>query len=205
MGPTADSMLPVAVNMFHSFMTDDLAALEIHRKEFYHKVDLGSVSIGRGRPLLHRRQQFSACLRPLSHVLVRNTGLTQDLRRTANGLQLHVDLVSSRWSMITVQRLTHSQVIAHASGNYVSSTRWVPQGSHAVEVVSSGCFRSRSSLSMSTDAIHNPSGYKGLAVIQRSWTLEGNLVLHALGSLKITVSLCVTEARYEEAQYTHDL
>ena len=48
----------------------------------------------------------------LSHVLVRNTGLVQDLRRTANGLQLHLDLVSSRWSMNTVQRLPCSQVIS---------------------------------------------------------------------------------------------
>ena len=91
---------------------------------------------------------------------------TQDLRRTANSLQLHLDLVSSRKSMITVRTHTYSQVIVHASGNYVSSTRWVPQGSHAVEVVSSGCFWSRTSLSISTDAIHNPSGYKGLPVNQ---------------------------------------
>ena len=108
--------------------------------------------------------------------------LLQDLRRTANGLQLHLDPVSGRWSMLTVRRLTYSQVIVHASGNCVPSTRWVPQGSHAVEVVSSGCFRSRTSLSISTDAIHNPSGYKGLAVNQWSWTLEWKFGAVRIGS-----------------------
>ena len=42
-----------------------------------------------------------------------------------------------------------------------------------MKVVSSGCFRSRTSLSISTDANYNPSGYKGLAVNQWSWTGVG--------------------------------
>ena len=74
---------------------------------------------------------------------------------------------------------------------------------HAVEVVSSGCFRSRTSLSVSTDAIHNPSGYKGLAVIPVVMDAGNGIwcCTHVGSRIDFGFPVCATEARYEEAHY----
>merc|ERR1719322_774122 len=78
---------------------------------------------------------------------------------------------------VTVSGLTATSAV---DGYYTISE--VPQGSHTMEVASSGYITSSASLWMYADTSYNPSLYQELAVNQWRWTLEWNSLPYDLDS-----------------------
>jgi len=90
---------------------------------------------------------------------------------TVSGTVTNQSRVPVHGATVTISGLTATSAV---DGYYIIPE--VPQGTHAVEVVSSGYIQSSAPLSISTDTSHNPSLYKELAVNQWRWTLEWNSV-----------------------------
>eukprot|EP00450_Noctiluca_scintillans_P001620 CAMPEP_0194485878 /NCGR_PEP_ID=MMETSP0253-20130528/6727_1 /TAXON_ID=2966 /ORGANISM="Noctiluca scintillans" /LENGTH=1972 /DNA_ID=CAMNT_0039325899 /DNA_START=10 /DNA_END=5925 /DNA_ORIENTATION=+ len=96
---------------------------------------------------------------------------------TVSGTITNQSRMPVQGAAVTISGFT---VTSEVDGYYSISD--IPQGSHTMEVVSSGYITSSASLWISGDTSHNPSLYQELAVNQWRWTLEWNSLPYDLDS-----------------------